>query len=154
MTPRAYHLTATLLPDGDEPVDLWLVDSRITFRPQNDAEELFPAGGYALAGLVDCHTHITMDFNRTGLPLGSLELVAANRRAHLTAGVLLLREAGSASPELLHRAEDGMPRFQPSGRILAAPGTAGAYAHFVTGEELVAAATAQAAAGAHWAGAS
>ena len=89
MSGPRYHLEATLLPDGDRPVDLWVVDGRRTFRPQDDAVPLAPPGGYVLPGLVDCHAHLTLDIagmraaapgpgalGGRGLPIGSPELVA------------------------------------------------------------------------------
>ncbi|HSP54289.1 MAG TPA: hypothetical protein VLS25_01765, partial [Dehalococcoidia bacterium] len=72
--PTACHIGATILPYGDGPRDLWVADGRITFTPQDGAQEL--AGAYVLPGLVDCHVHLTFDYGETGLPFGSPELVA------------------------------------------------------------------------------
>ncbi len=120
MSQARYHLNATLLPDGDQPRDLWIVDGRLTFQPQDGAEPLAPAGGYVLPGPVDCHAHLTLDAGKRGLPLGSRELVAANRRDQLAAGVLFVRDIGAASDATLALpADDGLPRVQPAGRFLA-----------------------------------
>src|SRR5205809_7627492 len=97
MAEPAYHLRATLLPDGDRPVDLGVVGGRLTFAPPAGAEELAPPGGYVLAGLVDAHAHLTLDLAGTGLPNGSAELVAANRAAPTNAGGLLVRDIGAVS---------------------------------------------------------
>ncbi|MCX6021787.1 MAG: hypothetical protein NTZ05_08660 [Chloroflexi bacterium] len=85
-----YHLNAVLLPEGDRPVDLWIVDGRLTFAPQPDAEELAPAGGFVLPGLADAHVHLTMNFGGFPAADGSRALVDANRSEHLRFGTLLL----------------------------------------------------------------
>lgn len=147
----AYHLTATLLPDGDRPMDLWIVNGRFSFTPQAGAEELAPAGGFALPGLVDCHAHLTLDLWGKGLEPGSAVLVAANRRDQLAAGVLLLRDIGAIGATTLGLSgEDGLPRLQPAGRFLAPPGGYFEFGQFVTPERLAVEAAAQVAAGALW----
>jgi imidazolonepropionase-like amidohydrolase len=149
--PARYHLRATLLPEGDCAVDLWIVDGRLTLTPQDGAEELAPAGGFVLAGLVDCHAHLTLDAGNTGLPLGSPELVEANRRGYLDAGVLLLRDIGAVSDATLSLAEgDGLPRVQPAGRFLAPPGGYFGIQQETDAEQLAQAAKDQVAAGARW----
>ena len=146
-----YHLRATLLPEGDRAVDLWVADGRLTFTPQDDAEELAPAGGYALAGLVDCHAHLTLDAGNTGLPLGSAELVETNRRGYLDAGVLLLRDIGAVSDATLGLpADDGLPRVQPAGRFLAPAGGYFGVQRETDAAQMVDVARAQVAAGARW----
>jgi imidazolonepropionase-like amidohydrolase len=146
-----YHLRATLLPEGDRAVDLWVADGRLSFAPRSGAKELAPAGGYVLAGLVDCHAHLTLDAGNTGLPLGSAELVAANRRSYLDAGVLLLRDIGAVSDATLGLdGDDGLPRVQPAGRFLAPPGGYFGIQQETTAAGLVAAAARQVAGGARW----
>ena len=116
----AYHLRATLLPYGDAPRDLWVRDGRITFEPQDGAEEL--AGAFVLPGLVDCHVHLTFDYGETGLPMGSRELVDENRRLNLLGGTLLLRDAGNISDAPLGLdGSDGLPRVHAANRFLAPP---------------------------------
>jgi imidazolonepropionase-like amidohydrolase len=151
MSVPAYHLNATILPDGDRPVDLWIVDGRISFQPRDNAEELAPAGAYAVPGLVDAHTHLTMDFGRTGLPEGSRELVDANRRAYLAAGTLLLRDVGALSDSTLGlSADDGLPRVLPAGRFLAPAGGYCGYEQPTPAEALSETALQQLTAGARW----
>lgn len=146
-----YHLRATLLPEGDRAVDLWIADGRLSFAPRDGAEELAPAGGYVLAGLVDCHAHLTLDAGNTGWPLGSAELVEANRRGYLDAGVLLLRDVGAVSDATLGLAgDDGLPRVQPAGRFLAPPGGYFGVQQETTAADLVAVAAEQVARGARW----
>jgi imidazolonepropionase-like amidohydrolase len=146
-----YHLRATVLPEGDRTVDLWIADGRLTFTPQAGAEELAPAGGYVLAGLVDCHAHLTLDAGNTGLPLGSAELVEVNRRGYLAAGVLLLRDIGAVSDATLGLpGDDRLPRVQPAGRFLAPPGGYFGIQQETEAADLVAVATEQVARGAAW----
>jgi imidazolonepropionase-like amidohydrolase len=151
VTPTRYHLRATLLPEGDRTVDLWIADGRLTFTPQPGAEELAAAGGYVLAGLVDCHAHLTLDAGNTGLPLGSPELVAANRKGYLDAGVLLLRDIGAVSDATLDLPpDDGLPHVQPAGRFLAPPGGYFGIQQETAASDLVEAADEHVAAGAKW----
>jgi imidazolonepropionase-like amidohydrolase len=146
-----YHLRATLLPEGERQVDLWVADGRLGFEPRDGAEELAPAGGFVLAGLVDCHAHLTLDVGNMGLPSGSPELVEANRRGYLDAGVLLLRDIGAVSDATLCLpADDGLPRVQPAGRFLAPAGGYFGIQQETPADELAAVAAQQVAAGAKW----
>ncbi len=113
-----YHIRATLLPYGDASRDLWVADGRITFTPRDGAEEL--VGAYVLPGLVDCHVHLTFDYGETGLPFGSPELVAENRRLNLLGGTTLLRDIGNVSDDVIGLdGSDGLPRVQAANRFLA-----------------------------------
>ena len=119
----SYYVRATALPEGAEVIDLWVVDGRCTFVPQHGAEPLAPPGGFVLTGLVDCHTHLTMNFADHPFPDGSVELVAANLRDHLRTGVLLLRDIGAVGGISHVTAEaDALPRVQAAGAFLAPPG--------------------------------
>jgi imidazolonepropionase-like amidohydrolase len=123
MPDPARHLRATLLPDGDAPVDLWIVDGRLSFTPPaGPADELAADGGFVLPGLVDSHTHLTLDFEGGWRP-GSPELVEHGRRAHAAAGTLLVRDIGSVSDAVL-RAPDGddLAATVPAGPLLAPAG--------------------------------
>src|SRR4029077_13013654 len=40
VTPESWHLRAVLLPEGADPVDLWVADGRLTTEPQARAEPL------------------------------------------------------------------------------------------------------------------
>jgi imidazolonepropionase-like amidohydrolase len=150
---RPLHLQATLLPHGDRPVDLWLDGGRISFRARDGAEPLARPGGFVLAGLVDCHAHLTLDPGRKGLPIGSAELVLANGTDWLAAGTLLLRDVGAASDatQRLRLRDDGLfPRLQFAGRFLAPSGGYGGIQRATAADELGAAAAAQAASGVGW----
>jgi imidazolonepropionase-like amidohydrolase len=118
-----YHLSGTQLPEGREGVDLWVTDGRISTSPLVAAEELEP-GGFILPGLVDCHSHLTMNFSDKPLEWGSPELVESNLADHLAAGELLIRDIGAVSDATSPSAlpGGGGPRTQLAGRFLAPPG--------------------------------
>lgn len=147
----AYHLNATLLPDDDQPADLWVVDGKLTFSPQNGAEELARAGGFVLPGMVDCHYHLTLDVSgEVGLPIGSPELVRAGLEQHLAGGVLLVRDAGIVSDATREVVNEALPRVQSAGRLLAPPGRYFGFQEEAGSEELVERVRAQARTGHPW----
>ena len=91
---QRWHVRAVPLPDGDEPIDLWIAGGRLHARPFEGAEEL--PGAYVAPGLVDAHVHLTFEAReRLGLSRGSAELIAAHLEQHQRAGVLAIRDAGS-----------------------------------------------------------
>jgi imidazolonepropionase-like amidohydrolase len=147
MNSPPYHLTATLLPFGTSPIDLWVVDGRITLSPQVGARDLAAPGGYVTAGLVDAHTHL--HFVREPHARRGRSVVDDNRRRHLHAGTLLIRDLGATSDDVLNLPDDdGLPIVQAAGQSLLVEGH---YPFFVTAaKELPGAAAAQAKAGARW----
>ncbi len=149
MGPDRWHLHAVLLPGGADPVDLWVAGGRLSAEPQDGAETL--PGGWALPGLVDAHAHLSLDIAGTGLGRGSPELVDANLRAHLGAGVLLVRDVGAVPGATLPEAGGSGPRLLRAGRFLAPPGRyiPGLY-EGVEPAGVVGAALAEVAAGATW----
>jgi len=151
MSEAVYHVRAVPLPDGDAPVDLWVAGGRLTFVPQAGAEPLGPERGFALAGLVDCHVHLSLDPGRTGLPPASSELIARNRRTNRDCGVLLARDMGTVNEATIALARDGeAPRLHPAGRFLAPEGGYSGAQRATPGAELAQLAAAHAAAGARW----
>jgi imidazolonepropionase-like amidohydrolase len=145
-----WHLRAVRLPDGDHPEDWWITDGRLHEQPISGARDL--PGGYVLPGLVDSHAHISIDFNQTGLPRGSAEIMEANLNAHLRAGVLAVRDLGfvPGSTALDPQPVD-QPHVIPAGRFFAPPGR---YFHFlsqpVIAEDLIREALVDVANGAAW----
>jgi hypothetical protein len=117
--PMIEHFQVIKLPFGTEPMDLWMVDGKITYSNPGSTSGK-PTMGYIVPGLVDCHTHITVDTGQKGLPTGSWELVDANRKDHLHSGVLLLRDMGlfEAEPPQLTSIE-GLPSVIPASRYIA-----------------------------------
>lgn len=116
---RAMHLRGRILPSEEER-DVYVVDGRFTFdRPAR--YETVAKDAWLLPGLVDAHVHLAM--NSPAGQGSTAHRVRASARAHLEAGVLLLREPGGpdrASAEL--RVEEGLPRVLSAGRFLAPPG--------------------------------
>ncbi len=149
--PPTYHLRAIMLPNGDVPADLWIVDGKISYAPQDGAEELAPAGGYALCGLVDCHYHLTLDVSgEVGLPIGSSDLVREGLERHLKSGTTLVRDMGVVSDAIPAAAAPGLPRVQSAGTLLAPPGRYFGIQEDTPTEQLVERARAQAEAGHPW----
>jgi imidazolonepropionase-like amidohydrolase len=149
VTPERWHLRAVLLPEGADPVDLWVAGGRLTAEPQAGAEPL--PGGWVLPGLVDAHAHLSLDTGGTGRERGSPELIDANVRAQLEAGVLLVRDVGAVPGATLPVDAAKGPRLLRAGRFLAPPGRyiPGLYEGVEPGS-LVEAALAEVAAGAGW----
>jgi imidazolonepropionase-like amidohydrolase len=146
---ETWHIRAVRLPDGDHVEDWWIQDGRLTDQPAANAREL--PGGWVLPGLADAHVHLSLDFNATGLPVGSDALIAANMEAQLAAGVLAVRDIGAVPGARIEAHRDRGPRVARAGRILAPPGRfhAGIYQP-ATSDNLVAAGLAEVAAGATW----
>jgi imidazolonepropionase-like amidohydrolase len=89
-----WHVRAVALPDGEEPVDLWIAEGRLTGEPLDGARDL--PGAFVAPGLVDAHVHLTFEArDRLGLERGSPELIAAHLDVQRSAGVLAVRDAGS-----------------------------------------------------------
>jgi imidazolonepropionase-like amidohydrolase len=127
-------------------IELWVRDGRITFTPQDGAETL--SGTFAIAGLVDCHSHSTFDLSDRGLAPGTPEVVEANMRDYFAAGVTAIRDAGGVS---MAAVEARGPRLIAAGRFLAPPGRYFTDWTLPTAADgLVAAARAQIQAGAAW----
>ena len=90
---KDWHIHATLLPDGDRAQDWWIYDGVLHEQPIADAETL--PGKYAIAGMVDAHTHLSMDFGLFGLPEASDAVIRANLAHKATHGVLAVRDVGA-----------------------------------------------------------
>jgi imidazolonepropionase-like amidohydrolase len=147
--PETWHLRAVRLPDGAHAEDWWIHNGKLTDQPAPNAREL--PGGWVLPGLADAHVHLSLDFNATGLPVGSAALIDANMDAQLSAGVLALRDVGAVPGARIEAHQGRGPQVARAGRILAQPGRfhAGIYQPTTT-ENLVAAGLAEVAAGATW----
>ncbi len=88
----AYKIRGVVLPD-DEVRDVFVVDGRFTFDEVEDAETLLQ-DAVLVPGLVDVHAHLAI---ASPAPEGAStrERAEASARAHLDAGVLVVREPGS-----------------------------------------------------------
>jgi len=109
------HLRGVLLP-GQESVDLWVVDGRVTFEPAADAVTV-AEGAWIMPGLVDAHCHIGLDAH------GAVDDDTSERQA-LTdrdAGTLLVRDAGSPADTRWIDEREDLPRVIRAGRHIARP---------------------------------
>lgn len=109
-----------MLPEAVER-DVYVVDGRLSFEPVDDAVTL-AVDVYLVPGLVDAHAHLSL-FSPAADDSPPEERVRASARAHLDAGVLVVREPGSpdrASAGL--GPHEGLPRVFTAGRFLAPPG--------------------------------
>ena len=110
------HARGVGLPDED-PVELWIVDGRISREPVSGADTVFD-GGWILPGLVDAHCHVGL-----GAHGGASEIDEAIAQAETEreAGALLLRDCGSPTDTRSLDDRDDLPRIIRAGRHLARP---------------------------------
>jgi imidazolonepropionase-like amidohydrolase len=109
------HVRGVGLPD-EEPIELWIIEGRISREPVGGAETIFD-GGWILPGLVDAHCHVGLG------PQGGVELDEAIGQAETEreAGALLLRDCGSPIDTRSLDDRDDLPRIIRAGRHLARP---------------------------------
>jgi imidazolonepropionase-like amidohydrolase len=141
----AWHLRAVVLPDGEEPVDLWVGADGVAETPLPGTEEV-PGAFVLFGGLVDAHFHATLDFEERGL--SRTELLDANLAALARAGVLAARDMGQPpdAPWLIQG-----PRLTAARTLLVPPGRYfPGLGEEVVPERLVAVGVEQARAGAAW----
>ena len=108
----ALRISGPVLPDG-EVRDLYVVDGRITLEKQSGAETV--ASGWVVPGLVDAHCHLGLD-DDGGTSDDVTEEQAVDDR---DAGVLLIRDAGSAADTRWIHDRDDLPRLIRAGRHIA-----------------------------------
>jgi imidazolonepropionase-like amidohydrolase len=106
------HVRGVVLPEREHR-DLWIQDGRITFEAIGGSETI--GTGWVLPGLVDLHCHVGLDA-QGAVPRDDAEQQAlANRDA----GVLLLRDAGSAADTRWVDERADLPRIIRAGRHIA-----------------------------------
>ncbi|HEX2362158.1 MAG TPA: amidohydrolase family protein [Jiangellaceae bacterium] len=111
----ALHIRGVVLPEREHR-DLWVRDRRVTFEAVPDAETV--ATGWVLPGLVDLHCHVGLDAS------GAVPRDEAERQAlaDRDAGVLLIRDAGSAGDTRWVDDRPDLPRIIRAGRHIARTG--------------------------------
>jgi imidazolonepropionase-like amidohydrolase len=115
-----WHLRAVALPDGAEPIDLWVAGGRLSAEPVDGAREL--PGAFVAPGLVDAHAHLTFEArDRLGMERGSRALIAAHLDLHRRAGVLAVRDVGALPGVDLDPEPAGGGRVIACGPFLAPP---------------------------------
>jgi imidazolonepropionase-like amidohydrolase len=121
--------------DGSGERDVYVRDGRVTFEAVADATTVTHGRCFLMPGLVDMHSHV-------GLAKGGAvdrPTTAAQALAERDAGVLLIRDAGSAADTRWLDQREDMPRMVRAGRHIARtrryiPG----YAHEIEPDRLVA----------------
>ena len=118
----SWAVRAVGLPDGDQPVDLWVDAAGCLVREPVPGAERLP-GRYVAPGLVDAHAHPAVG-SEAGMPVALGGGEALNVLAEWAAcGVGLVRDAGSPGGSVLDLdLVPGMPRLQAAGRFLAPAG--------------------------------
>ena len=115
MVVEPLHVRGVVLPEREHR-DLWIREGRVTFEPVPGAETV--AAGWVLPGLVDLHCHVGLD-SRGAVPREDAERQAVADR---DAGVLLIRDAGSAGDTRWVDDRPDLPRIIRAGRHIARTG--------------------------------
>lgn len=110
--PTAIHVRGVVLPER-EYREVWVRDGRVTREPVPGADTV--ATGWIIPGLVDLHCHVGLDA-RGAVPADEAEQQATADR---DAGVLLIRDAGSAADTRWIDDRDDLPRIVRAGRHIA-----------------------------------
>lgn len=117
---RPLHLNGVVLPDGKKR-DAFVQEGHITFRPVENATTVL-TGAYLIPGLADCHAHLGLNSPARG-GASDAERARASARAHLDAGVLVVREPGGPNRDSRGiGSHQGLPRVLTGGQFLAPPG--------------------------------
>jgi imidazolonepropionase-like amidohydrolase len=112
VTSSPLHVRGVVLPKREHR-DLWISDGHLTFEPVRGAETA--ATGWVLPGLVDLHCHVGLSAEGA-VPPDEAERQARSDR---DAGVLLIRDAGSAADTRWIDDRDDLPRIIRAGRHIA-----------------------------------
>jgi imidazolonepropionase-like amidohydrolase len=146
----AWQVRAVLLPDGTRVRDRWLGAGCWDDEPVPGAE-LLP-GRFALPGLVDAHSHVSLAQAADGPVLVDAAGAEANRARQAADGVALLRDAGGAPEVVLPLPQvPGRPHLVAAGRHLAPRGLYFEAVHRpAESDEVVDIALAELVAGAKW----
>jgi imidazolonepropionase-like amidohydrolase len=110
--PPAIHVRGVVLPER-EYRELWVQNGRITYESVPAAETV--ATGWIIPGLVDLHCHVGID-STGAVPSDQAERQAVADR---DAGVLLIRDAGSAADTRWMDERADLPRIIRAGRHIA-----------------------------------
>ncbi len=143
----AYELTGPILAAEDRTVGkAWVVGGRVTYeRPRHT--DVTRIGGWVIPGLVDMHCHLSVG------PSGPVDgdLVLKHALTERDAGVLMVRDTGSASSLEVLDGRNDVPKVYRSGRFIARPKRyLKGYAVEVEPDELAAEAARQARASGSW----
>lgn len=112
----ALHLNGVVLPQGDEPQDLWVDGTRVAAEPVAGAVTI-ATGCWVIPGLVDAHCHIGLGVEGDVGP----ERARQQAEADLAAGTMLIRDAGSPSDTRWIHDDVALPRLIRAGQHIARP---------------------------------
>ena len=113
---QALHVRAVVLPEQEER-DLW-VDEHGLLRDDAVPDAVtITDRGFLVPGLVDAHCHVGLDADGAVPP----ETQEEQARTDRDAGVLLLRDAGSAADTRWIDDRDDLPRIVRAGRHIGRP---------------------------------
>lgn len=113
----AYELTGPILADEDRTVGkAWVVGGRMTYEPPRHTE-VTRVDGWVIPGLVDMHCHLSVG------PSGPVDgdLVVKQAMMERDAGVLMVRDTGSATSLDVLDGRLDVPKVYRSGRFIARP---------------------------------
>jgi imidazolonepropionase-like amidohydrolase len=114
-------VTAVRLPEGDAVEDLWVDDAGRVSGPIDGTEAL--PGRFVAAGLVDAHSHPTVNATAAGPAAASPAEVRERLSGWGRGGVAVVRDVGSPGGMILDVPPGpGLPRVQAAGRFLAPEG--------------------------------
>lgn len=108
------HFRGVLLP-GDEERDIYVADGTLSFEPIPGAETVLN-GGWIVPGLVDAHCHVGL--SERGFDDG---LVREHAESDRDAGVVTLRDCGSALDTRWMDDDEDMPHVIRAGRHIGRP---------------------------------
>ncbi len=142
---------AVMLPDGTAAESRWLTASGWTDQRVPDAVAL--PGHFALAGLVDAHSHVSFSDGDGDPVFIDANRAESHRERYARDGVAILRDAGGAPDVVLTLPRTaGRPFVIAAGRHLAPPGMYFEGVHLpVEAEDVVDVALGELIAGARWA---
>ncbi len=106
-----------LVDEATERDEAWIVGGRLAFERPRHAEVSETIEGVVLPGLVDVHCHVGVTVG------GPADEALAEKQAiaDRDTGVLLIRDAGSATDTAWVHARDDLPRLRRAGRFIARP---------------------------------
>ena len=110
----ALHFHGRALP-ADEPVDIYIVDGRISYDRPHGETTTVSDGGWILPGLVDAHCHVGLG------PEGGVDRDEQERQAiaNRDTAALLLRDCGSPEDTSWIHGRPDLPKLIRHGRHLA-----------------------------------
>ncbi len=112
------RLAGTVVVNGERELsEAWVLGGRITFEQPVHSGPVDTVEGFVLPGLVDVHCHVGVTTAGATEPDLAEKQAAADRDA----GVLLIRDAGSALDTSWINERDDLPRIIRSGRFIARP---------------------------------